>query len=87
MDISPGRNFIIELTHRPTAKIPRILVFGVHILDLFIDLLKIIVPDHRLTPQDEIPLVRNFQRNISEHFRIVGDNLTDFPVSTSNCLI
>ena len=81
-----GSDLIVQLTHRTTAQISRIFIFCIHICNLFIDLLKIFIRNHRLSAQDQLALIWNRKRNIFKNSGIVCDNLPDLTVSACDCL-
>ena len=85
-DIALCRNLVIQLSYRAAAEIPGILVLCIHILNLCIDLCKILIPDHGLSSQDQLPSVGNVYGKIFEYFCIISDHFPDFPIASCDCL-
>ena len=84
--VSLCRDLVVQLADRTTAQIPWIFIFCIHVINFFIDPLKIFVTDHCFPSQDQFPFIRNMKRHVFKYFRIVGNDLTDFPISSCNCL-
>ena len=84
--VSLCRDLVVQLADRTTAQIPWIFILCIHVINFFIDPLKIFVTDHRFPSQDQFSFIRNMKRHVFKYFRIVGNDLTDFPISSCNCL-
>ena len=86
LNVSSRRHRTVQLTHGTAAEISRILVFRIHILDFFVDLLKITVGNHRLAPEDQLTLIGDLKRNVGKYPGVGSDDLAHLAVSSGNSL-
>ena len=84
MDTPLGCYRVIQLPDRAAAKVSRIFVFCIHILNSFIDALKFRIGNDSLAPQNQPPRIGNLQRKIAKDSCIIGDYLTHQTVSSGN---
>ena len=81
MYVSLCRDLAVQLAHRTAAEIARILIPGIHVINLFVNPLKIRVGNDCLSPEDQLSLVGNIERYVGKHTGIWGDDLADFPIA------
>ena len=83
-DVSFGCHFIVQLSDRTAAKIPRVFISAVQVFHLFVHPPKIRIMDHGFSPDYKGSFIRNLFGQIYKYLCIVGDDLAHFPVPTGH---